>query len=181
MDKKKMRRAPLLIATAAVLPVMLGACSSGSSSSDAPSSAQGGAGSSDVAQNGQAQFAQCMRQNGVTNFPDPQNGHFLMTGNIQNNPHFQSAIQTCQHFMGPGGLGSNSKNNQQAELAFVQCMQTHGVPNMPEPASNGAIQAPQGAGVDPNSPTYQKAFNECRSKLPGDGNGLEAGGNGSGQ
>lgn len=178
MDKTRLRRVPLLIAAAAVLPAMLGACSSGSSSPDAPSSAQGG--SSSTAQAGQARFAQCMRQNGVTNFPDAQNGRFLMSGSIQNNPHFHSAIQDCQHFLGPGGLGSNSRNNgnQQAELAFAQCMQTHGVPNFPEPASNGAIQAPKG--IDQNSPAYQKAFNECRSKLPGNGNGLKLG-NGNGQ
>ena len=171
MDKKKLRRIPLLIAAAVVLPVMLGACGSSSSSSDAPPSAQGGSSSS--AQTGAAQFAQCMRQNGVTNFPDPQNGHFLIGGDVQDNPHYQSAIQACQHFLGPGGIGGNSQNNgnQQAELAFAQCMQTHGVPNFPDPTAQGAIQVP--AGVDPNSPTYQKAFGECRSKLPGNGNGLQ--------
>ena len=42
----------------------------------------------------------------------------------------------------------------------------------------GAIQAPKG--IDQNSPAYQKAFNECRSKLPGNGNGLKLG-NGNGQ
>jgi hypothetical protein len=171
MDKKKLRRAPLLIAAAVALPVMLGACGSSTPTSDAPSSAQGGSSSS--AQAGTAQFAQCMRQNGVTNFPDPQNGHFLIGSDVQSNPHFQSAVQTCQHFLGPGGIGSNSQNNgnQQAELAFAQCMQTHGVSNFPDPTAQGAIQVP--AGVNPNSPTYQKAFNECRSKLPGNGDGLQ--------
>ena len=95
MDKKKLRRAPLLIAVAVALPFMLGACSSSSSTSDTPSSAQGG--SSPSAQAGAAQFAQCMRQNGVTNFPDPQNGRFLIGSDVQTNPHFQSAIQACQH------------------------------------------------------------------------------------
>lgn len=179
MDKKKPRQAALLIAAAAVLPVMLGACSSGSSSSDAPSSAQGG--SSSTAQAGQAQFAQCMRQNGVTDFPDPQNGRFIMRGDVQSNPHFHSAVQACQHFLGPGGLGSNSRNNGrlQAQLAFAQCMQTHGVPNFPEPNPDGAVEAPKG--IDQNSPAYQKAFNACRSKLPGNGNGFKLGGSGSGQ
>lgn len=182
MDKKKLRRAPLFIAAAAVAPVMLGACgSSAGSSSDAPSSAQGGAGSSSAAQTGQAQFSQCMRQKGVTNFPDPQSGHFVIPGDVKSNPHFSSAIKACQHFMGPGGIGSNSRSNgnMQAELAFVQCMRTHGVPDMPEPASNGAIQA-GGSGVDRNSPAFQKAFSECRSKLPGNGKGLHTG-SGSGQ
>jgi hypothetical protein len=168
MDKKS-RTAPLLIAAAVVFPIMLGACSSGGSSSDAPSPAQGGP--SPTAQAGLAQFSQCMRQNGVLDFPDPQNGHFVIPASAQNNPHFNSAIKACQHFLGPGGVGSNKNGNQQALLAFAQCMQTHGVPNFPEPDPNGAIVAP--SGVDRNSPAYQKAFNECRSKLPGNGSGQQ--------
>ncbi len=173
MDKKMQRRVSLLVAAAAILPVMLAACSSGSSSSGAVSSAQGGAGStSGTDQSGIAQFAQCMRQNGVTDFPDPQNGHFVMGGNIQSNPHFNSAVQACQHLLGPGGISSgNNSGTQSARLAFAHCMQTHGVPSFPDPSSNGAIQAPQG--VDKNSATYQDAFNTCKSKLPNGGAGLQ--------
>lgn len=177
MDKANLRRAPLLITAVAVLSVILGACS-GTSSSDAPPSGQGG--NSSTAQAGAAQFAQCMRQKGVTNFPDPQNGRFLLPGSVRSNPHFNSAIQACQHFLGPGGIGSNNPQNQQAILGFVHCMRTHGVPNMPEPAANGALQAPQGQGIDANSPAFQKAFSECKSKLPGNGHGLKLD-NGNGQ
>ncbi len=173
MNKKKLRRAPVLVAAAAILPIMLGACSSGGSSSD-PSSAQGGAGStSSTSQGGMAQFAQCMRQKGVTNFPDPQNGHFLLGGNVQSNPNFHSAEQACEHYLGHA-IGANGNNgNQQALLNFAHCMQTNGVPSFPDPSANGAIKAPQG--VDPNSPTYTKAFNKCKSNLPGNGNGLGQG------
>lgn len=172
MDKKRQRRVPLLVAAAAVVPVMLAACSSGSSSSGAVSSAQGAGSTSGPDQSGIAQFAQCMRQNGVTDFPDPQNGHFVMGGDIQSNPHFNSAIQACQHLLGPGGIGSGSSGGaQSAQLAFAHCMQTHGVPSFPDPSSNGAIQAPQG--VDRNSATYQDAFNTCKSKLPNGGAGLQ--------
>jgi len=169
VDKKKPRRAPLLITLAAVLPIILGACGSGSSSSDPPS-AQGG--STSTAQAGVAQFAQCMRQNGVTNFPDPQNGRFVMSGDIQNNPHFQSAIQACQHFLGASGIGSgNSSGTRTAQLAFAHCMQTHGVPSFPDPSPDGAIQAPPASVRD--TPGYQSAFNECKSKLPNGGAGLQ--------
>jgi hypothetical protein len=175
MDKNKQRRVLLLVAAAAVVPAMLAACSSGSgsSSSGAASSAQGGAAStSGTDQSGIAQFAQCMRQNGVTDFPDPQNGHFVMGGNVQSNPHFNSAIQACQHLLGPGGISSgNNSGAQSARLAFAHCMQTHGVPSFPDPSSNGAIQAP--GGVDRNSATYQNAFNTCKSKLPNGGAGLQ--------
>ena len=172
MDKNKQRRVLLLVAAAAVVPVILTACSSGSSSSGAVSSAQGAGSTSGTDQSGIAQFAQCMRQNGVTDFPDPQNGHFVMGGDVQSNPHFNSAIQACQHLLGPGGIsGGSNSGAQSARLAFAHCMQTHGVPSFPDPSSNGAIQAPPG--VDRNSATYQNAFNTCKSKLPNGGAGLQ--------
>ena len=172
MDKKKLRRAPMYIALAASLPMAIGACSSsGSSPSDTPSSAQAGGGSTSSAQSGIAQFAQCMRRNGVTNFPDPTNGHFLMSSNIQSNPHFNSAIQACQHLLGASGISGGASGSQQsARLNFAHCMQTSGVPSFPNPSTNGAIVAPQG--VDRNSATYQNAFNKCKSKLPNSGAGL---------
>ena len=168
MDKKTPRRVPLLIALAAVLPALLGACGSSSSSSDAPS-AQNGA-SSGAGQAGAAQFAQCMRQNGVTNFPDPQNGRFVMGGGVQNNPHFQPAISACQHLLGPSGIGGNS-GNQPAQLAFAHCMQANGVPSYPDPQPDGALVAPP-ASVR-NTAAYQSAYNACKSKLPNGGAGLQ--------
>ena len=171
MNKLKLRRAPLLIAAAAALPVMLGACGSGSSSSDAPSPPAAQGGSSSTQQAGIAQFAHCMRQNGVTDFPDPQNGHFVMGPNIQNNPHFQAAIQACEHFLGPGGIGGNSNGRQSAMLSFAHCMQTHGVPSFPDPPADGALVAPPANVRD--TAAYQKAYNECKSNLPGNGAGLQ--------
>ena len=165
-----LRRTPLLIALAAVLPVLLGACSSPGSSSSDPPSAQAGS-SSGTSQAGQAQFAQCMRSNGVTNFPDPQNGHFIMSGGIQSNPHFQSAIQACQHLLGPGGIGGGSNANSSSQLAFAHCMQTHGVPSFPDPQSDGAIVAPP-ASVR-STAAYKNAYQECKSKLPNGGAGLQ--------
>jgi len=172
VDKKKPRRAALLITLGVVLPVLLGACGSGGSSSDPPS-AQGGADApSATGQAGIAQFAQCMRQNGVTNFPDPRDGHFVMGSGIQDNPHFQSAIQACQHFLGPDGIGNGGNNaRQSAQLAFANCMQTHGVPSFPDPQPDGAIVAPPESVR--NTPAYQTAYNDCKTKLPNGGAGLQ--------
>lgn len=173
MDKKKLRRVPIYIALAVALPIAIGACSSsGSSSSDPPSSAQGGSGpTSGTEQSGIVQFALCMRQNGVTNFPDPADGHFVMGSNIQSNPHFNSAIQACEHLLGPSGISSGASGSQQSsELNFAHCMQTSGVPSFPDPSSDGAITAPQG--VDRNSATYRDAFNKCKADLPNGGTGL---------
>jgi hypothetical protein len=48
-------------------------------------------------------------------------------------------------------------------LAFVQCMQSHGMPTFPDPASNGTISD---SGANVNSPQVLSAANACRSLLP---------------
>lgn len=170
MDKKKLRRAPLYIALAAALPIAIGACSSSGSSSSAPSNAAAGT-SSGTQQAGVAQFAQCMRQNGVTDFPDPQNGHFAMSGDIQSNPHFHPAFQACEHYLGASvNNGGANTGAQSAMLAFAHCMQTHGVPSFPDPQSNGAIVAAPSSVR--STPAYATAYKECKSKLPNGGAGL---------
>ncbi len=66
-------------------------------------------------------------------------------------------------------------------VVFAKCMRAHGVPNFPDPGSNGTggmvIQAragtPQGLsvnGVSVAAPAFQGAMQSCHSKLPGGGN-----------
>ena len=56
--------------------------------------------------------------------------------------------------------------NESQMLAFSHCMQTHGVPNFPEPNAQGVVQ---GSGLDPSSPGFQSASNKCRHLLPNNG------------
>ena len=70
---------------------------------------------------------------------------------------------------GPGAGGQQfamAGGNQAQMLAFSQCMQTHGVPNFPEPNSQGVVQ---GSGINPSSPGFQKASKACRHLLPNGG------------
>ncbi len=160
------RQVPLL-AVLAVLAVLLMACGSQSDpgSGSGPGSQGQASSSPGQSQSGAVAFAQCVRSHGVPDFPDPQNGHFLISGADQNNPNFNSAVQACQHLLGPGGVSSGGGSNNAALLSFAQCMQTHGVPQFPDPTANGGIGLP--SGVDPNSQQFQKAWQECQSKLPG--------------
>jgi hypothetical protein len=161
----RLGRAGLFLALLAGLAILLGACSGSAGSSDPAagqsSSSSGGSASSS---GGAVAFAQCVRAHGVPDFPDPQNGHFLISGTDENNPNFKPAVQACQHLLGPGGATNGGSNNT-ALLNFAHCMQTHGVPQFPDPTANGAIGLPQG--VDPNSPQFQHAWQECQSNLPG--------------
>lgn len=158
----RLRPARLVITLLTGLTVFLAAC--GGSAGGSGSGQPGDSASPETSQTGAAAFAQCVRAHGVPDFPDPQNGHFLISSSDQDNPNFKSAVQACQHLMGPGGVSSGGSNNTQL-LAFSHCMQTHGVPQFPDPTASGGIGLPQG--VDPNSQQFQKAWQECQSKLPG--------------
>jgi hypothetical protein len=168
----RLRRGGLFLTLLALLGMLVAACSSPGNSSDPSQSATSGssgsgpqAGSSSGAQSGQVAFAQCVRAHGVTDFPDPQNGHFLISGADQNNPNFQPAVSACQHLLGPGGISQGGASHNSALLTFAHCMQTHGVPQFPDPSANGAIGLP--TGVNPNSPQFQNAMQKCQSDLPG--------------
>jgi hypothetical protein len=69
-----------------------------------PPGALGGGGQDPQQQEQMLQFVTCMRNNGVPNFPDPQNGQFAITGAQvdPNSPGFQKAIQACRNLI-PGG------------------------------------------------------------------------------
>jgi hypothetical protein len=154
----RLRRTAPAFAAFAGLAVFLAACGGGTSEagSGSKSPAKSAAGGGLVA------FSQCMRSHGVTDFPDPQNGHFLINGNVQSNPNFGSARQACQHLAGPGGVG-NGGGNSSALLALAHCMQAHGVPQFPDPSANGALNV---QGVNPNSPAFKSAWAKCQSKAP---------------
>jgi hypothetical protein len=53
------------------------------------------------------EFAQCMRDNGVEAFPDPEpgSGGMKMTGEVGNDPDFQTAQQACQELLASAGIG----------------------------------------------------------------------------
>jgi hypothetical protein len=161
----RLRRAGAVTALLAGLAIAAGACGSGNPAGPGPTQAGAGPASPSASQGGAVAFAQCMRSHGVPDFPDPQNGHFLISGSDQSNPNFNSATQACQHLLGPGGATNGGGSNNSQLLAFAHCMQTHGVPKFPDPTAGGAIGLPQG--VDANSPQFQQAWQECQSKLPG--------------
>ncbi len=58
----------------------------------------------------------------------------------------------------------NGSVKYQEALAFARCMRAHGVPNFPDPGSNGQLS---GNGIDKHSPQVQSAVGACQSLLPG--------------
>jgi hypothetical protein len=130
-------------------------------------------------------FSQCMRQHGITNFPDPgSNGGITVNGGIgldPNNPKFLAASEACKSLLPNGGQPDPAEQAamQQAALKFSQCMRAHGIADFPDPQfSNGghgmSIQLP--SSIKFNSPQLQAAQKACQALLPKPGGGQTTGG-----
>jgi hypothetical protein len=116
-----------------------------------------------------AEFSQCMRAHGVTDFPDPVNGRLnLMVRKGSDldpsSPAYQSALRACKS-LEPASLAGNGQTTSQQNqaLQFINCLHKHGEPNVPDPTAGGGVRI---SGVDPNSPQFQAAMQACRSLLP---------------
>jgi hypothetical protein len=159
----------LLTVACSASPASPGVASDPSSSASvSPSASSSGSGG--------LAFAACMRSHGVPNFPDPSsNGGTVITPSMGINtrsPQFISARNTCARLIG-GGTSASSPQNLAQELKYSKCMRAHGVPNFPDPSSNGAITG-SSKGINPQSPTFQNAQRTCQ-KLTGFGNGSASG------
>ena len=118
-------------------------------------------------------YSQCMRENGVPEFPDPVDGRIQVrfqkgSGLDPESDAFKKAQQTCKQYE-PAGLGQPGQNAQQQAqaLKWVQCMRQNGVPNMPDPQADGRMLFNSESGVDPDSQAFKDAQQKCRDLAPG--------------
>lgn len=128
-----------LIATTA----LISACGSSAPASTGSDSAN------NATANAQAgvKFAECMRHNGVSQFPDPSASGNLTIDAVANGssvnlntPAFAQAISACKDLEPAGFMGTKrSSEQQQAGLRFAQCMRANGVTDFPDPLPNGPL------------------------------------------
>jgi hypothetical protein len=163
------RRRPL---AALALFAMVGLISACGSSAPAPS----GRGGNNTAANAQkaVKFAECMRSNGVSEFPDPgASGKLTIDGVVNGSsldpsaPAFKQAISACKDLEPPGFMGQKATPQQMnARLKFAQCMRDNGVKDFPDPTPNGPLidtnRIPSLAGKDPRSdPGLNASMHKC--------------------
>jgi hypothetical protein len=168
---------------AAVMIVGLGLAGCGGSSDDGGQAAStGGAASNNGPAPGgteqqQAEllkYAQCMRENGVPDFPDPVNGRLELRGRRgggldPESPQFKAAQERCKD-VEPPGLAQQGQSGERQEqmLKYVRCMRENGVPNFPDPQPDGRLVIDGRAlGMNPESPTFKAAEEKCRDQAPG--------------
>ena len=92
-------------------------------------------------------FAECMRSNGVSRFPDPGASGKLTIDAVANGssldtstPAFRQAISACKALEPAGFMGTKRSSQQQnAALTFAQCIRENGVKDFPDPTPNGPL------------------------------------------
>jgi hypothetical protein len=143
----------------------------------APPSAQSAA---DAKSSG-LQYANCMRENGITTFPDPtvgENGQlsFDVPDDIPDSK-LNEAEKKCRQYRagGPAGGGTDA---QQAERQrkLAQCMRDNGFPEWPDPEADGSMRVDfNKLGLtgpdDPKLKTAEEKCREFRPSAPAGGNG----------
>jgi hypothetical protein len=131
-----MKRTAAIIATA-VLAMVAAACSSQSSTGPGATSNGGG---STLTQKALA-FSQCVRADGVPNWPDPAGSQVPKETAQQlgvSDSRLQAALNACQHLLpNTGNIDDNPAALHQwwsVMLQFAQCMHSQGVQNWPDPS-----------------------------------------------
>jgi hypothetical protein len=131
---------------------------------------------------GAMKFAECMRDNGVSEFPDPDASGGLTIDGVVNGSSldpstaaWQNAIGACNDLQPPGFTGDEdiSAEEQQARLEFAQCMRDNGVEDFPDPAPNGPLidttRIPSAAGRGARSiPGFDAAAETCTDVYSGE-------------
>jgi hypothetical protein len=154
---------------------MVAVISAGCSSAPAET---GGSGGDNTAANRQkaVKFAECMRHNGVTQFPDPDaSGQLTLDGVLNgssldpNTPGWQNAIGACKDQEPPGFVGhKRTAQQQEGALKFAQCIRDNGVKDFPDPTPDGPLidtdRIPSLAGKDPRSSPPTSAMQTCRDR-----------------
>ncbi|WP_103560717.1 hypothetical protein [Actinomadura rubteroloni] len=119
-------------------------------------------------------YSRCMRENGVSDFPDPVNGQLQIPlkgeGALAfNSPQMKTAREACKSLL-PAGLDAGrtvSSQDQERAIQFSRCMRRNGVPNMPDPGPDGRLQInPEQSGIDFTSEQFQEASRACRKTRP---------------
>src|SRR6266487_4400358 len=132
-----------LAAVLAVSVLVVAGCGGGGGGGPATGS------SANAGRDRQVKFSQCMRENGIKDFPDPDSqGGIRINANSTsdlnpNNPQFKTAQKACQKYQ-PRASGSFDRANvqkmQAAALKYAQCMRAHGI-DFPDPKfQNGGVQ-----------------------------------------
>jgi hypothetical protein len=129
-------------------------------------------------------YAQCMRENGVPDFEDPrfdENGEMELNLPQGVDPKsVQPAQEKCKQYLPNGGEPEKMNPDDVKKFqVYAKCMRENGMPDYPDPDSEGRSRFESGKEPDPNDPALKAAHEKCAELLPGGGGGLVIQGGGS--
>jgi len=147
------RRKLRLLATLAVAALISTGCGSNAPSQTGTTVSSGNgtrsssAGTPTSARQKSLKFAQCMRDNGVSAFPDPGASGELTIDEIANGSSldtssaaFEEAMNACKDLEPSGFTGHRrSAQKQQTALRFAQCIRDNGVEDFPDPTPDSPL------------------------------------------
>jgi len=176
----RMRATLSALAVAAAL--VLSACSGVTTATRSPDADAGGGASSGAPD--AVAYAQCMRDNGIPGFPDPDaNGDFAIDasalGVSLESAQYTEAEQACASLLPARPDSEQRQEDYDARLAYAQCMREHGLADFPDPIVpsdgdgpdveqdlSGGQQSGNGGDVDPTSEAFVAANDACKQLLP---------------
>jgi hypothetical protein len=85
-------------------------------------------------------FAECIREHGVPDFPDPDAKGEFQYGVSVSPAVWKQATTACKDLQPPGTLSAKRTPKQQsASLRFAQCVRDHGVKDFPDPVNGEPV------------------------------------------
>jgi len=131
---------------------------------------QASVGAVDHGQASVLKFSECMRDQGLTWFPDPGPDGGLKVhnppGTDQNK--VEKAEEACKAYApGANQTGTISDGDLKKLRQMAQCIRDHGFSKYPDPDSHGSTTIDtKTLGVEPDDPAFEKARQECQKYLP---------------
>ena len=135
MSALRQRTGPL--AVLAMVTLIGAGCGSNAPAETGAAGSSGAAGHKQATDRDKAvKFAECMRANGVSDFPDPNASGEFVYGVSVSPAVFKQAVDACKDLQPPGTLSAKRSPEQQKEgLTFAQCIRENGVKDFPDPAN----------------------------------------------
>jgi len=114
-------------------------------------------------------FARCMREHGMTWFPDPdKSGRVeVRTPKGLDPKKMEAAQKACEQFMSGGTRQKPPAADIEAFRRLAKCMRENGVPKFPDPDPDGGVRIDGSkVGAGPGDPSFDKAEKLCSKYAP---------------
>jgi hypothetical protein len=165
---------PTLAAITLLFVVGTAGCAGSSGDPTVPTAESGApkasAGAAANGQDSDLKYSQCMRDEGLSWFPDRgADGGLKVSVPEGQQSTFEKAEEACKEYA-PGANRSGgpiSEEDLTKLRQMAQCIRDHGFPKWPDPDANGGTTVDSTLiGAEPNDPAFQQAMQECEKYRP---------------